>query len=234
MDMDTLVACPSTLTVNDLGDTGDSNPGDRVCANSSGKCTLRAAIEEANAITACTPLTVNFSVTGTINLATALPNLNHPSLTIAGPSANQLTVQRSTTMGTPNFSVFVVNSGKVVNLSGLKVTNGNASFTGGALTNQDGTLNVSNSTISNNMAATYGGGLLNISNGSATTTTLSNCTISGNSAPGGGTAGGIDTTAQTGAATVNLVNCTVTLNTGSGGGSFGGIGSFNAGAAASM
>jgi hypothetical protein len=163
-------------------------------------------------------------------------------------------------MGTPNFSVFTVNSGKAVNLSGLKVTNGNASFTGGglannggvttidacefsgnastrdggALTNQNGTLNVSNSTISNNMAATYGGGLLNISNGATTTATLTNCTISGNTASGGGTAGGIDTTAQTGAATVNLVNCTVTLNTGSGGGSFGGIGSFNAGASASI
>ncbi|HEX8998388.1 MAG TPA: choice-of-anchor Q domain-containing protein, partial [Blastocatellia bacterium] len=255
-----VLICPSVFTVNDLGDTADTTPGDAICADSSGKCTLRAAVQEANPVVACSPLTINFSVTGTINLATALPNLNHPNLTITGPGANQLTVQRSTMMGTPDFSVFVVNSGKVVNLSGLTVTNGRASFTGGAvfnnggnvtidacefsgnastrdggaLTNQNGTLNVSNSTINNNVAATYGGGLLNIANGAATMTTLTNCTISGNSAPGGGTAGGIDTTAQTGAATVNLVNCTVTLNTGSGGGSFGGIGSFNSGASITL
>ncbi len=183
-----VLICPSVFTVNDLGDTADATPGNAICADSSGKCTLRAAVQEANAIVACSPLTINFSVTGTINLATGLPNLNHPNLTITGPGANQLTVQRSTTMGTPDFSVFVVNSGKVVNLSGLKVTNGRASFTGGAvfnnggnvtidacefsanastrdggaLTNQNGMLNVSNSTISNNVAATYGGGLLNI------------------------------------------------------------------------
>src|SRR5438552_1720069 len=54
-----LAACPSSFTVNDLGDTSDANAGDQICADSNGQCTLRAALEEANALTACTPLTIN-------------------------------------------------------------------------------------------------------------------------------------------------------------------------------
>jgi CSLREA domain-containing protein len=38
-----------TFTVDSDGDDPDSNPGDCVCATSGGKCTLRAAIQEANA-----------------------------------------------------------------------------------------------------------------------------------------------------------------------------------------
>ena len=46
-----LVALPSyAYDVDDLGDAGDSNPGDNVCETAvAGPCTLRAAIEEANA-----------------------------------------------------------------------------------------------------------------------------------------------------------------------------------------
>ena len=40
---------PSTFTVDDTGDTSDANPGDGICADASGNCTLKAAIEEANA-----------------------------------------------------------------------------------------------------------------------------------------------------------------------------------------
>ena len=36
------------LTVNSNGDTNDAVPGDRYCADAAGRCTLRAAVEEAN------------------------------------------------------------------------------------------------------------------------------------------------------------------------------------------
>ena len=42
-------AYASVYTVNDAGDSSDINPGNNICATSTGKCTLRAAIEEANA-----------------------------------------------------------------------------------------------------------------------------------------------------------------------------------------
>ena len=40
-----------TFTVNNTADTEDTNPGDGVCADGSGNCTLRAAIMETNALT---------------------------------------------------------------------------------------------------------------------------------------------------------------------------------------
>ncbi len=39
----------AVFTVNSTDDTGDSNPGDGICDDGTGNCTLRAAIEEANA-----------------------------------------------------------------------------------------------------------------------------------------------------------------------------------------
>ena len=39
-----------TFTVNTTADTVDANPGDGICADSNGKCSLRAAVMEANAL----------------------------------------------------------------------------------------------------------------------------------------------------------------------------------------
>jgi CSLREA domain-containing protein len=46
-----LTACPATgpvFVVNTTADSSDANPGDGTCADSQGKCSLRAAVEEAN------------------------------------------------------------------------------------------------------------------------------------------------------------------------------------------
>src|SRR5690554_3073293 len=40
----------ATFEVNDIGDTNDISPGNGICADAYGYCTLRAAIEEANAL----------------------------------------------------------------------------------------------------------------------------------------------------------------------------------------
>ncbi|MBI1761578.1 MAG: putative Ig domain-containing protein [Acidobacteria bacterium] len=191
--------CPSSFTVNDLGDAPDQTPGDFLCQAASGACTLRAAIQEANAITACTPLTINFSVTGTINLATALPALNHPNLTINGNGA-----ANSIISGNDAVQVFSVNAGANATLSGLAITHGRASVGGGILNN--GTLTVTNSTISNNAATSSGGGFANDNNA---TLTVTNSTISGNTAVFG--AGGI----YHFSGTLILTNSTVSGNTAS-------------------
>ena len=39
----------STYVVNSTADSHDQTPGNGVCADSSGRCTLRAAVEEVNA-----------------------------------------------------------------------------------------------------------------------------------------------------------------------------------------
>jgi CSLREA domain-containing protein len=56
----------TTFTVNSLADTPDAAPGNGTCATAGGVCTLRAAIEEANSLSGDD--TINFSLTGTINL----------------------------------------------------------------------------------------------------------------------------------------------------------------------
>jgi uncharacterized repeat protein (TIGR01451 family)/CSLREA domain-containing protein len=61
----------TTFTVNDLGDASDGNAGDGVCRTAGNVCTLRAAIEEVNALS--TPHGIVFSVAGTITPATAYP-----------------------------------------------------------------------------------------------------------------------------------------------------------------
>jgi hypothetical protein len=40
----------ATFTVNSTADAVDAHPGDGVCADASGHCTLRAAVMEANAL----------------------------------------------------------------------------------------------------------------------------------------------------------------------------------------
>lgn len=53
-------AAPTTFVVDSTADTADSNPGNGVCADAAGDCSLRAAIEEANANTGAD--TINFDV----------------------------------------------------------------------------------------------------------------------------------------------------------------------------
>src|SRR5438128_2727619 len=48
----------ATFTVNDQSDAVDNNIGDGVCLAANGKCTLRAAIQEANARFAASPGTL--------------------------------------------------------------------------------------------------------------------------------------------------------------------------------
>ncbi|HEV8117977.1 MAG TPA: CSLREA domain-containing protein, partial [Thermoanaerobaculia bacterium] len=70
-----LSASALSLTVNSNGDTGDASPGNGICADSNGNCTLRAAIQEANASAGSD--TINFAIAGagvhTITTGSSLP-----------------------------------------------------------------------------------------------------------------------------------------------------------------
>src|SRR5215211_4090337 len=69
------LAGPLTLAVNGSGDQSDANIGNQVCDVGGGVCTLRAALEEANA-NSSQPDTINFSgVSGQIVLTSALPTI---------------------------------------------------------------------------------------------------------------------------------------------------------------
>jgi hypothetical protein len=134
--------------------------------------------------------TINFSVTGTINLAAVLPTLTR-SVSIDGPGASLLTVRPNTSYA---FNLFTVAPAVTVGISGLTLSNGGNYNGGGAIYN-NGMLTVSDSVISGNSAlggsyfnGNSGGGVFNSDNGSLT---VNYSTISGNSASAGGSGGGI-------------------------------------------
>jgi predicted outer membrane repeat protein len=134
---------------------------------------------------------------------------------------NGATLQRSTAGGTPVFRIFFIDAGDVT-ISGLTITNGNVTFGFGGgiffLGPNRGPLTLSDCTVSGNSAES-GGGITNL-NG---TLTLSDCTVSGNSTSGSG--GGIYSvgSAPLGAtSTVTVSNCTISGNAAeSGGGIYG-------------
>ncbi len=114
--------------------------------------------------------TINFSVTGTITLASG-PLLISKNLNIQGPGASRLTIS-----GNYAFQAFVIAPVSTVSISGLTIANGyDSGINGGGIQN-DGTLTVANSTFSGNSADHKGGGIFN--DGALTVT---NSTFSGNS-----------------------------------------------------
>src|SRR6185436_11343893 len=128
---------------------------------SGGVCTLRAAIQEANADVGCGEINISINVSGTISLATALPSISH-IVNISGPGATQLTLQRSTANGTPNFRVLTIDAVSAT-ISGLTISNG-SSFQdhGGGIFNA-GVLALSDINITGNKTLNVGagGGLFN-------------------------------------------------------------------------
>jgi len=177
-----LVSGAPNLLVNSLSDTADSAVGDGHCdtdgnLGNGDQCTLRAAIQEANAAATDDAITFDVSLNGgTISLNTALDAINK-NITITGPGASLLNVQRSLVGGTPDFRIFTINSGKTVSISGLTVSNGRVSSMNGAGISNSGSLTLNDVTVSGNtiVGSGGGGGILNLA-----TLTVNNCQISGN------------------------------------------------------
>ena len=167
-DLDTPNSATATIPANDFVVTSLNNSGEGI---------LQQAILNANAFPSDD--TITFTVSGSIDLSSALPDLaNNGTLTINGGGTMQ--VWHSSV--TP-FRVFNVLSGANVTLNGLIISGGGVTGSGGGI-NNDGTLTISNSTISGNSASSFGGGI-----NSTGTLTINNSTVSSNSADSSG--GGI-------------------------------------------
>jgi CSLREA domain-containing protein len=153
--------------------TDDHNDG--VCDDD---CTLREAILAADNSVG-TPDTIKFSVTGAINLGSPLPAITD-DLTISGPGAEQLVVQRGSASGTPEFRIFNVTTTGKVSISGLTLNGGYATDSqgGGAICNfTTGVINLTNCILSNNLGM-VGGAIANNSG----RVFVTNCTLSNNTA----------------------------------------------------
>ncbi len=161
----TPAAQAATLTVSSTADDGSAG-------------TLRSQIAAAKSGD-----TINFSVTGTIQLAhgRGVLEINKP-LTIQGPGSSNLTIS-----GENNIQVFLIDSGASVTISGLYIGFGYSYFNGGGVEN-NGTLTIADCTVMNNMAeGAYAGGGTDIYGGgiySSGPLTLTGCAIQSNTAHG--------------------------------------------------
>lgn len=204
----------SGFDVRTNADTVDANIGDGVCADGAGMCSLRAAVQEANA-TGGGEIKLRGGVSYRLSLAgdedaAASGDLDISSrVTIDG---NGATVDAR---GVDR--VFQVLAGASLTLDEVRITGGVADGTGvpansgGGVLNQ-GTLRVDRSTITGNSAVRAGGG---IEAGPGTTTTVDRSTLSTNSTgPMPGNGGGLHITSTAGqGGTVTVDRSTVTGNT---------------------
>ena len=228
MDDTTLTVLQDTFTTFEVNTLAD-DPDDGACTPLGGggaDCTLREAINLANADAGAETITFAAGLTGTITLNTlgALPGLDS-DMTITGPGANVLTVARDNAAA--RFRIFTTaNSAITVNISGLTISNGltadgaagiSGGDGGGILNDTGATLNLKNLALVGNFTGNGGTGAHGGNGGgvyNSGTLTLTNSTLSGNTTGNGssafdpaGNGGGIYN-----AGTLTLTNSTLSGN----------------------
>jgi CSLREA domain-containing protein len=226
----------TTFLVNSTLDEVDKKPGDGICKSKpSKKCTLRAAIMEANALAGkdkivlpagVYPLTrvgsgEDQSATGDLDSQSKiiLKGQNAATTIIDGESLDrvlhivkgtmkisQLTLINGSTASGGGGGIYVANGAKLT-LTQVVVRVNRAKQGGGIL--NEGTLQLNQSTLSENESETRAGGLYNQG-----TATVKNSTISNNTTLGGGGGGIFNEYDET----LTLVNSTVSGNIASGNG----------------
>ena len=163
-----------SFTVNVTGDAPDATPGDGFCGTTSGLCTLRAAIEEANRLPGADVITIP---AGRFTLDAGALDVTD-DLTIAGAAANRTQIDAQ-----HKSRVFQISGPAIVTISQVTIQHAfEAEENGGGLVNAGSTLSLNQVTFANNKVNAGGGGLLNLEGN----VTLTNVTFSHNRAGDGG------------------------------------------------
>jgi len=177
-------AYAATFTVNSTTDAVDASPGNGTCATAGSVCTVRAAIQEANALAGTDTIilpagTYTLSIAGTEEDAAATGDLDITSdMTIDGANEST-TIIDATTID----RAIDIPSTAIVTIQNLTVKNGDVEGKGGGINNSQtgSTLTLNHVTVSDNTANNSGGGIQNDG-----TANLTNVTIKSNSANAGG------------------------------------------------
>jgi len=198
-----------TITVNSTVDAVDVIPGNGTCATAGAVCTLRAAIQEANALAiSVTQITVpagtyTLTIAGNGEDSSATGDLDiTTNLRIVGAAAAKTTVAQST-----NDRVFDILAGNVVFMAGLTIKDGALStgLNGGGIRNA-GNLTLVDSAVRDNTSTGGGAGISSIDGSLA----VSNSIVHGNTASAASAGGGI---AHVGLnTTLTLTNVTISDN----------------------
>jgi CSLREA domain-containing protein len=183
----TLLAANAQAATYVVNTATDSNDGS--CGVSPNPCSLRDAINAANGDTSGDTITFDPSVTGTINLGSALPPITTTQgLEIQGPGASSLTIS-----GGGHYGIFAITHGSDPffgppnSITGLTLTQGSNSDPGGAVSDQSlDPLVLGNDVITHNESTVPipglgGGGVF-----AEGPLTITASTISGNAAGHGG------------------------------------------------
>lgn len=172
-------ALAAGFTVNSTADTSDNVPGDGLCDDGSGQCTLRAAIEEANALAGTDVITLPAGTytlaLGELNITSDIviqgadavvdANLNSRVFKIVGSNTvtlNNLTIQN----GLAESGGGIYHDGGNVTLTSVTVTLNTANGIiypdgGGGIYNKSGSINLLNTHVFSNEAYLNGGGIYN-------------------------------------------------------------------------
>ncbi len=208
-----LLPPPPDFVVDTTSDDGSLS----ACTAAGNDCSLRGAIATANATAGNETINFDsgvFAASQTITLTNGHIPVSSGSITINGINGLRIS-------GNNASRIFIIAIGATLNLNNLTLTNGFQGGDGGAIFSQ-GTLNITNSTISANRSTERGGGIFNF----AGTVNLVNSTLSGNFLNAVSQGGGIYNLSGT----VNATNSTITNNSaGDGGGIYNDSGTVNAG-----
>ncbi|MFQ5487653.1 MAG: choice-of-anchor Q domain-containing protein, partial [Gammaproteobacteria bacterium] len=150
-----------SYTVNSTVDAVDSDTSDGLCADAAGNCTLRAAIQQANAWPGGDYIvlpagTFNLSLAGNDDVAASGDLDILEDLTITGEGSTGTIID-----GGGMDRIFQVFAGTTVTLDGLALQNGKSNNSGGAIAS-DGNLTIRNAILRNNstLSPTQGGGAI--------------------------------------------------------------------------
>lgn len=180
----------ATFTVNLTDDSHEADPGDGVCNAVGSKppgCSIRAAIEEANAFAGRDRINVPANL---YELISGLPLTVSSDVSIVGASARTVGIRMAGNFetGVPFDRVFDITSTALVTLRGLTILNGRAdgrnNHFGGDIRNA-GQLSLVEVTVADGVANS-GGGLANVGG----TVTIRDSTFTNNRAPADTGAGG--------------------------------------------
>src|SRR6476661_5577996 len=166
----------NTIIAIGANDTVVVNSNDSLTDYSLAEGSFRQALLNANALAGNDTITFNLPAgPQTINLTGVLPDISGDVTITNSTGSSNLTVRRDTGR---DYQIFKVNSGVSATFDRVTIANGLISGGGGGIYNDGGTVNVTNSTLSNNTVKDgRGGGIYN--NGG--TVNATNSTFSSNS-----------------------------------------------------
>jgi hypothetical protein len=180
---------PTIFTVNSNADLADGNLVDGKCQTvNTNQCTLRAAVQQTNRTSGNDA--INFALgssSSTIILTQGHISIDSEpdSLTINGPKPKPGVRILTVSVSANNPSrAFFISDDATTVINRLRITNGKVTTDGGGISNGGDSLTLTNSTVSGNSADGEGGGIFN--EGPSSDLTLRNSTVSGNTSKEGG------------------------------------------------